>query len=133
MLVDFIKTKGPTLGDILSSSLFTSKRQQERWLHTTIIFTCKSLKCASCTLLGDPCAFLSYSTGEKFETNQPDNCQSKYLIYVISCTECLKQYVGRTRRRLCDRLRDHMSNIRMNENSNTARYLNQHHGSFIDA
>ena len=43
------------------------------------------------------------------------NCNSSNLIYLITCKLCGLQYIGETKRKLKDRLNDHISNIRTNK------------------
>ena len=41
-------------------------------------------------------------------------CNSSNLIYCIECKHCSKQYVGQTKRKIKDRLREHIYHIKKN-------------------
>ena len=51
-------------------------------------------------------------------------CQLRYIIYVMTCTICCKQYVGETSQTLNKRFRTHESVIRSNSENNIAEHFN---------
>lgn len=55
------------------------------------------------------------------------NWNTKFLVYVITCEMCHIQYVGRTTRRLKDRLYDHLYDIEKNKSTDVAKYWNDIH------
>lgn len=55
------------------------------------------------------------------------NCNTRYLVYVITCRLCHMQYVGRMACRLCDRLHDILYDIQKDQNTNVARLRNDIH------
>ena len=50
--------------------------------------------------------------------------QSRYIVYVMTCTICKKQYVGETTQTLNKRFRTHESFIRNNTENNIAEHFN---------
>lgn len=56
------------------------------------------------------------------------NCNTRYVIYLITCKACRVQYVGCTTGRLRDRLNDHIGNIDRKQATNVARHFNNFHG-----
>lgn len=55
------------------------------------------------------------------------------MIYLITCAYCAIQYVGRTRRRLRDRLRDHVYNTKNKHLTNVGKHFNECHGVDLTA
>ena len=46
------------------------------------------------------------------EINAPITCNTKNVIYCLSCDKCGQQYIGQTARELKDRIKDHLGYIR---------------------
>ena len=55
---------------------------------------------------------------------QDIDCNSKNLIYLISCRQCHKQYVGQTSMTLRDRINNHLSCIRTHKNNPIGLHFN---------
>ena len=79
-------------------------------------------KCNNCPI----CPFIkegktSRSTGSKYtvDINTQVNCQTKNLIYCITCEKCKIQYIGESERTLQDRFSEHRGYV-LNEKLNTA-------------
>ena len=91
---------------------------------------CNSRKCLCCKTLDVSCIFQSYATGCTFAFSNSCgtnlNCKSSFVIYLISCTRCSRQYVGQTRQSLHKRLNGHRSSI---VNNKLSTYLCQHFNS----
>ena len=52
-------------------------------------------------------------------------CQSSNLVYCLQCNTCDKQYVGQTKPKLLERLREHFNNIRKkHQNEPIGRHFN---------
>ena len=51
-------------------------------------------------------------------------CNSSNLIYCIECTKCNKRYVGQTKRKIKDRLREHMYSVKTNKDTDVAYHFN---------
>lgn len=56
------------------------------------------------------------------------NCNTRYIVYLITCTKCRVQYVGRTMRRLSDRFQKHLHSVEKNLSTNVAKHFNTYHG-----
>jgi len=63
---------------------------------------------------GNLLSTISYDVGtqREFTINHFINCQTTFVIYRLECTECEVFYIGRTKRRLLDRLTEHKYAIR---------------------
>jgi hypothetical protein len=83
----------------------------------------RGCRCCSALTLGSSCfgwaSKCSYDIVGKF------NCNSKNIIYVISCEFCHKQYVGQTNQSLKNRLNNHRSNINCNIPTAVGLHFNQ--------
>lgn len=111
--IRFVATKAPSLGSILSPSLFYNKQAaRENWLSCTGSHGCGHKMCTACRFTSSSNTFTSYSNGKvtiKIKTFL--NCNTKFVIYLISCTACLKQYVGCTGTPLKVRILRHLSDV----------------------
>ena len=67
--------------------------------------------------------FLNNVTQRKIFISQPITCKSSKLVYLISCSKCDMQYVGKTTVSLAKRLSDHRSHL----SAGTGPPLLQHH------
>ena len=68
-----------------------------------------------------------------FHIQQSFTCVSSALIYAIICIRCGELYIGQTGRRLADRCREHLGNIRRNTTDNdVARHFNSSDHSIMD-
>ena len=59
-------------------------------------FKCKKPRCEVCINVIETDTFTSTATGEIFKINHKFNCDDKCLIYLLTCNQCRKQYVGQT-------------------------------------
>ena len=46
------------------------------------------------------------------------------MIYITTCTQCKKQYIGMTKRRLVDRIKEHSSDIRITKDKVSGTHYN---------
>ena len=67
-------------------------------------------KCNNCPI----CPFVtvgktvkSTASGYRVDINRPVNCQSKNILYCVSCDKCTQQYVGESERTLQERFSEH--------------------------
>lgn len=60
-----------------------------------------------------------------------NNCNTRYLVYIITCELCSLQYVGCTTCRLRDRLYHHLYDIQKNHAINVAKHWNEHHNKDV--
>ncbi|KAJ8024537.1 hypothetical protein HOLleu_34470 [Holothuria leucospilota] len=54
------------------------------------------------------------SNGNRFSVNQHFTCTSTTLVYILVCGRCNCLYVGETKRRLADRITEHLRSIKQN-------------------
>ena len=59
-------------------------------------FDCKGKGCQTCLNVNETDSFASSVAKEEYKINHSFNCNEKYLIYLLTCKVCLKQYVGQT-------------------------------------
>ena len=59
-------------------------------------YKCKSKPCQACNNITEVNSFTFSNDQTNFEINHRFDCNERYLIYLIRCDECLKQYVGQT-------------------------------------
>ena len=75
------------------------------------IHPCRMYKCSTCSHLNCSSFFTSTVTKRSFPLRFSATCSSSYIIYLITCTKCKKQYVGLTTTQLKTRINHHRSNI----------------------
>ena len=51
----------------------------------------------------------------KFEIRVPFNCESKNLIYVVICSGCKEEYIGKTQTMLKERLNTYRQDLQQSE------------------
>ena len=59
-------------------------------------FKCNKPRCEICINVIETDIFTSTVTGVSFKTNHKFNCDDRCLIYLLTCNQCRKQYVGQT-------------------------------------
>ena len=71
---------------------------------------CKGKRCEVCLNVQETC-FSSRVTNERYKINHQFDCNDKCLVYLLTCTKCLKQYVGQT----IDAFRHRWNNYKSND------------------
>ena len=66
-------------------------------------------RCFTCRLM-TPTQIAKSSSGASVKLKRQTNCKSANVIYVITCTQCGKQYVAETKRALNERMNGHRPN-----------------------
>ena len=76
-------------------------------------FRCSRKRCLTCPFVAPRTSV----TGPKSTINITDHfdCTTSNIIYCIQCSHCNQLYIGETGRRLGDRIRDHLYDIRNND------------------
>lgn len=115
------------MGNMISPSVYTSNTTLHTWLNTTGLFRCSATRHSTCNVLDDPHIIISCFNGFSLTIKQLVNCHTKYVIYIITCTACDIQYIGRTTRCLSDRITDHLSDIKTTKNTNIEKHFNLYH------
>ena len=59
-------------------------------------FKCNKPRCEVCINVIETDTFTRTVTGESFKINHKFNCDDRYLIYLLTCNQCRKQYMGKT-------------------------------------
>lgn len=139
--------RGTTIANYLIRAKFISNNYENKTLEESdrffvqmlaelitenpnITTKCDKLFCLCCKTIETGNSFSSSVTKEDFGINDPMTCDSKDVIYLISCSKCQKQYVGQTERRLKDRLNAHRSNIKNKTQTAIAIHFNEAAHSF---
>lgn len=78
---------------------------------------CNAKRCSVCPFICESKKFKSSNTGESFPITTHINCKSSWLIYLITCTKCQQQYVGKTSNTLYTRFTGTKSDIKSNKKS----------------
>jgi hypothetical protein len=94
-------------------------------------FRCSRKRCFTCPFLSSRTSI----TGPKstFQIKDHFNCTSSNLVYCIQCSACNSLYIGETGRRLGDRFRDHLYDIRKKDLTKpVSRHFNSHNHSESD-
>lgn len=107
-----VSRRAPRLGQKLSPSLFSSiPHPVDSWLSTKGSYRCGHNRCTCCKVMQISKTFLSYATQRSYNILSYINCNTKWVIYLISCTTCKLQYVGCTGQHLKERIRRHIYDI----------------------
>jgi ferredoxin len=85
---------------------------------------CGKTRCSTCSHFIENNKFTSTTTKQKFQIKQQYEfgCTSSNIVYLITCTKCNKQYVGKTTKTLKERITRHRSIILTKQR----RYLSLH-------
>ena len=89
-------------------------------------FKCSRKRCNTCPFITNTVSI----SGPKNSTQITDHfdCTSRNVIYCIRCTACNQLYIGETGRRLGDRFREHLLDVKNNSqdvSKPVARHFNQ--------
>lgn len=91
----------------------------------TKVTRCNSTKCTLCTIHIKETSTITSTTNKiTFKINNNLNCNSKNIIYIITCAICGLQYVGETSRSARDRLTDHRSAIKTHKETPIGLHFN---------
>uniref|UniRef100_A0A803JPB3 Reverse transcriptase domain-containing protein n=1 Tax=Xenopus tropicalis TaxID=8364 RepID=A0A803JPB3_XENTR len=107
----FVARKALTLGNVLSPTLWQSKPTKTTWLSTQGTYPCGARRCVTCTYIKRSTSFRSSVSKKSFEMRMYANCNTQYVIYLLTCLHCDIQYVGCTTRSLKSRMREHIRHI----------------------
>lgn len=127
MGIKSVSRRAPTLGNSLSLSLFSSQPLGSNWLHFKGNFKCGIKGCDYCCFIKKGKSVSSTTNSKSFDILSVINCNTKFLVYLITCEACHIQYVGHTTRGLKDRLYDHLYDIEKNKSTNVAKHWNLIH------
>ncbi|XP_055767325.1 uncharacterized protein LOC129842721 [Salvelinus fontinalis] len=120
----------PTLNDKLVHSYLPGD-SQKTWLDHKPKGSFKCNQCNHCSNIVQKKYFVDTASKMEYYLKHFINCKTTHVIYRLECPQCKVFYIGRTKRRLQDRLAEHKYAIRVgNEDYPMARhYKSLHHGN----
>ncbi|OCT83245.1 hypothetical protein XELAEV_18025782mg [Xenopus laevis] len=135
--INVIPKRAHTLKDMLSPSHFKMEGQRRDLGPLTSIgnYRCGSHRCITYRHMKVSKRFKSTVTGREFDIKGYINCNTTYVIYLITCLKCQMQYVGCTTEKLKERAREHMGQIknpRMAEKSNITKQFTACNGGDLE-
>lgn len=129
----FIYRRVPTLRDLIAKNVpEPPKRLTElSFFQGKGFFPCK--RCYACINTqqnGQKCnKFTATSTGNEHTIKDFISCRTEGVVYVLQCS-CSLQYIGRTKRPMWKRIREHIQNIKKSfPKHNVSRHFAMHHNS----
>merc|ERR1711915_273032 len=69
---------------------------------------CDRTDCEMCQFVTPTASVKSTVTGQQVNINCRVDCQSKHLVYLITCTKCKKQFVSQTHRSMAEAFAEHL-------------------------
>ena len=73
---------------------------------------CYGKQCEVCDNVTETLTFTSTTTQNTYKINNQFNCIEKWLVYLLTCNKCFKQYFGQTIDEFCGRWKNYKSNDR---------------------
>ena len=86
---------------------------------------CRFKNCNICKELKSK-TFKSEVTNKIYKTPKNSICVTENVVYLLTCTNCLKQYVGETKRGFVVRLKEHLADIRLKRDKPVANHIKSH-------
>ncbi|OCT80527.1 hypothetical protein XELAEV_18027338mg [Xenopus laevis] len=116
----FVTRRARTLGNMLSPSDVCEKlNSPKNWLSTVGTYRCGASRCVTCKYIDKSLEFTSSSTAYIYRNKCYINCNTTYVVYLLTCKKCNIQYVGSTFRNLKCRMREHIHSIESHSTSTT--------------
>lgn len=110
--VKFFSRRSPTLGSKFSLILFTSQSYKlKTWLNTKGFFCCGHNHCTACKHVVKTVHFYLTTNNTTYSITSYVSCNTRYVISLITCIACTKQYVGCTSNSLKITIRRHLQNL----------------------
>uniref|UniRef100_A0A803JHB8 Reverse transcriptase domain-containing protein n=1 Tax=Xenopus tropicalis TaxID=8364 RepID=A0A803JHB8_XENTR len=95
-----VARRAPTLGNLLSPTLWRSCPTRATWLTTKGTYPCGAKRCVTCKHIKRSTVFYSSLTGKSYSMRVYANCNTQHVVYLLTCSCCNIQYVGCTIRPL---------------------------------
>lgn len=95
-------------------------------------FRCNSPLCKCCNSICISNYYNNKQNNNKYYLYDFFNCNSKDVIYYITCRKCNASYIGQTARMLKERLNNHRSDIKLKRHTTIAIHFNEPRHSFKD-
>ena len=86
---------------------------------------CQQANCRYCSKMNKSKCFKSTYTGYTYTTKLRGHCTTHNLVYLITCTKCVRQYVGETKREFRYRMTEHIRDTQLNRDTPVANHYNQ--------
>ena len=83
-----------------------------------------------CKQIKKTTTFKSHITKKKYNIFHRVNCKSRYVIYLLECSICQKQYVGKSEWPMNIRLNKHRNDVFRNDAIHVCQHFNQHGHNF---
>ncbi|OCT94206.1 hypothetical protein XELAEV_18011874mg [Xenopus laevis] len=115
----YVTQRARKLGNILLPSDVCDRT----WLSTVGTYCCGATRCVTCSYMEKSSEFVSNSTNIRYNNKCYFNCNTTYVVYLLTCKKCNIQYVGSTSRNLKCRMRQHIHSIESLSNSTTRHFL----------
>jgi hypothetical protein len=90
-----------------------------------IIEPCTFKQCTICPDILPGRRFISTYTKRMYTIKRKGNCCTRNLVYLLTCSHCLAQYVGETKRPFRVRLKEHLADVKYNRDQPVARHFNK--------
>ena len=89
---------------------------------------CNRRNCKWCCKIDSRKRIKSTTTQERHKKllHEHTDCETCNIIYLITCKNCLKQYVGETKRAFRTRMSEHDRDVRYNKDTNVSRHFNKY-------
>ena len=96
----------------LKDELVRSKFKKVEGLTAKECNPCNRKRYENCNIVKNTQTFHSSATGKSYKILHDVNCQSDWVIYLMDCKNCHKQYVGKSKTPFRIRLNNHRSHIK---------------------
>ncbi|XP_018108445.1 uncharacterized protein LOC108711328 [Xenopus laevis] len=104
--------RSPNLRDKVAPSMLPdiNKTDNSNWMKVLGTYKCGANICKCCRFINKSDQFQSTNTQKCYKNRMYANCKTMNVIYLATC-RCGQQYVGKTTRRLKDRVLEHLACI----------------------
>ena len=116
-------TRPQNIRDKLIKAKLPSKSRKRRTIPG--MHKCNKAKCNICPFVRVTKEAKATKIKKTVPLSREYNCQTKNLVYLVTCTKCGEQYVGETKHTLAHRGNQHLGYIRNNEDKATGRHFNK--------
>ena len=108
--------RSKNLKELLAPSRFKTAEEGQTIQQSNGCFKCERNRCDLCrNFFVESKSFLSLQTGKKYTIHSRLSCDSKNVIYLVSCKKCRLQYIGSTTTDFRIRFRNHKSAMLTNK------------------
>ena len=99
----------------ISSHLVRASHPQPLMPDPAGTFPCNRVRCNTCPVVSkDKLLSVVGPNNNSFNIKEHFTCTSTNIVYILTCKRCTILYVGETKRRLADRVTEHLRSIRQN-------------------